>query len=130
MTSKNSPLSLSKRKLKRLAKLAEVYDVIARLCGVLFIFFAGGFIFVFLNIFQTVSKLTPDTKTIYGPLYNTTITYTPNLIGNYLFINLAIVTIACLFLAPFFAHLADDIENEIEMSESQALLQFNGLKTA
>jgi len=124
MTSKNSPLSLSKRKLKRLAKLAEIYYVIAHLCSVLFIFFAGGFMFVFINILSTM----PASKTIYGSLYNTTISYSPNFIGNSLFINLAIVTLACIFLAPFFNHLASDIENEIKKAKMQTTLKFNGLK--
>ncbi len=124
MTSKNSPLSLSKRKLKRLAKLVNVYDAISRAFFIGLVFFAGGLVFIFLEL----ERAMPESNTISTQLYHITTTYTPNFSGNSLFVQLVILSIGCLFLAPFFAHLADDIEKEIEMAESQELLRFNGLK--
>ena len=124
MTTNRSPLSLSKRKLKRLAKLVNVYDAIARAFFIGLVFFAGGLVFIFLEL----ERAMPESNTISTQLYHITTTYTPNFSGNSLFVQLVILSVGCLFLAPFFAHLADDIEKEIEMAESQELLRFNGLK--
>ena len=126
MTTNRSPLSLSKRKLKRLAKFVNVYDAISRAFFIGLVFFAGGLVFIFLEL----ERAMPESNTISTQLYHITTTYTPNFSGNSLFVQLVILSVGCLFLAPFFAHLADDIEKEIEMAESQALLQFNGLKSA